>query len=86
MRSSSIKTTVATLSIVAALVLAAPASAANRNEPRQNRGTRGDIIVRAINLIKRLGNITTFGLPTVPNGTPVTTSNPTGSGTSTGAQ
>lgn len=86
MRSSSIKTVVATLSIVATLVLATPASAANRNEPRQNRGNRGDLIVRVIKIIKRLGGITTNGLPTVPTGDPVTQSLPIGSGTGTGAQ
>lgn len=86
MRSSSIKTVVATVSIVATLVLATPASASNRHEPRQNRGSRGDLVVRVIKFIKRLGGITTTGLPTVPTGEPVTQSAPTGPGTGTGAQ
>lgn len=80
MRSSSLKTVVATLSIVATLVLATPASAGNRNEPRQNRGNRGDLVVRVIKFIKRLGGITTNGLPTVPTGEPVTQGTPTGTG------
>ena len=83
MRSSSLKTVVATLSIVATLVLATPASAGNRNEPRQNRGNRGDLIVRVVKLIKRLGGITTTGLPTVPTGEPAPTG--TGTGSTTGS-
>lgn len=86
MRSSSLKTAVATFSIVVTLVLATPASAANRNQSRQNRGNRGDLVVRVVKFIKRLGGITTFGLPTVPTGEPVTpqgTPTPTGPDTNT---
>lgn len=79
MRSSSLKTVVATLSIAATLLLSAPISASNRNEPRQGRA--GDLVARMVKLIKRVGGITTFGLPTVPTGEPAPTGTRTGPST-----
>lgn len=76
MRSSSIKSLVAMLSIAATLTLTLPATAATRNaQPRSTRGGASEIgrIIREI--IKRVGGITTNSGPTIPIG---------GSGSGTG--
>ncbi|HEV7238229.1 MAG TPA: hypothetical protein VGQ36_03235 [Thermoanaerobaculia bacterium] len=61
MRTSSIKSLVSTLTIVATLMLAVPVA-----EARPSRG-RGDTIVQAvIKLLKRVGRITANGGPSIP--------------------
>ena len=69
MRSSSIKTLVATLTIAATLFLALPMTAATRStKPRPTR-TSGSAIMRIVReLIQRVGGITTNQGPTVPTG------------------
>ena len=74
MRSSSIKTLVATLTIVATLCLALPMTAATRRtKPRPTRTTGSEIMRIVRQLIHRVGEITTNALPSVPitdDGTP----------------
>ena len=82
MRTSSIKSLVSAVTIVATLTLAVPiAEARSAREPRMGRS---DTIVRAvINLLKRLGRVTGNAGPSIPQ-EPVTENEGTPSTTTTG--
>src|SRR5688572_14676917 len=69
MRSSSIKTLVATLTIATTLSLALPMTAATRRTKPRPASTSGSAIMRIIReLIQRVGGITTNQGPTIPVG------------------
>lgn len=69
MRTSSIKSLVSAVTIVATLTLAVPIAEARAREPRTGRS---DTIVRAVlNLLKRIGRVATTGGPSVPLTEPV---------------
>ena len=69
MRTSSIKSVLSAIAIALTLALAVPT--ANARPARDTRIGRAQTIVRAaINLLKRLGGVTTNAGPSVPLGDP----------------
>ena len=83
MRSTSIKSIVAAVSIATTLTLAVPAVAANRS-PRDSRVNREGVIHVVVKAFKRIADFTTNILPSTPPGTPGNTTSGSGTGTGTG--
>lgn len=83
MRSTSIKSVLAAVSIATTLTLAVPAVAANRSS-RDTRMNRGEGVIRVVvKALRRIADFTTNILPSTPPGTPEGTTTTT-SGTGTG--
>lgn len=69
MRSSSIKSLVSTITIVAMLALAAPVAEARVSKSREPRTSRSDTVISGlIKLLKRAGRMATNGGPSIPLG------------------
>ncbi len=90
MRSSSIKTVVVTLSLVATVIATTPAEARPAPAPRNTVNAPADepaarftaAWTRLANALRRLGRTITMGLPAIPlpgadNGTTTSTASPT---------